>query len=397
MTASRPKHLRSRAGKRADAPAPAGPPVAAPVPVGVHDAPGEPKRTPRRALAPTEKGLPVGTLSEVPNVMREFGHDPWELLESFGVTPAMMAKPMTPIPMAVHGQILQAAADATGRETIGLILGQRARLENTGPLKLLVFNARTMREAVESLVRYVGLWYHGIDIRLTREAGFACLSVAAAANFTGRDALLTAYLAACVNHLEAILGRTWRPSQVHMACRRPASAETYTRFFRAPVLFDQPRYAVFFPDAALDVLRAGSDRTLDAFLRQHLSELEAREQPDFAGRVRRVIADLLAGGECTVERVSGLFAVHRVTLHRRLREHGTTFEALLDESRRDLATQMLEHTRLSIGDIASTLGYGAAGSFVRAFSRWHGTTPGSWRRQRPTRTAKSPPARARRA
>jgi AraC-like DNA-binding protein len=358
----------------------------------VHSGASTPKGGAGRAAAPTEKGLPVGALAELPNVMRELGHDPWELLESFGVTPEKMAKPLAPIPMAVHGQILQAAADATGSDMIGLILGQRARLENAGPLRLLVFNARTMREAVESLVRYVGLWYHGVHVTLMRDGGFACLSVSADGEFTGRDALLTAYLAAIVNHLEAILGRAWRPSQIHMACRRLPHAEAYTRFFRAPILFDQPRYAVFFHEAALDATRAGSDRGLDAFLRQYLGELEAREPSDFVGRVRRVIADLLACGECTVERVADLFAIHRVTLHRRLREHDTTFEALLDESRRELAAHMLEHTSLSVGDIASALGYGASGSFVRAFSRWHGSTPGSWRRHKHAkgRTAATP-------
>lgn len=369
--------------------------TARPAPVGVHNGTMTPRsaarksapRGPRREVAPAEDGLPVGTLAELSNLMREFGHDPWELLESFGVTPAMMAQPLTPIPISVHGQILQAAADATGRETMGLLVGQRARLENTGPLKLLVFNARTAREAVESLVRYVGLWYHGVRLVLTQDNGFACLSVSAGGEFTGRDALLVAYLAASVNHLEAILGRSWRPSQVHMACRRPAAAETYARFFRAPVLYDQPRYAIFFPDAVLDEPRAGSDRGLDAFLRQYLGELESREQPDFVGRVRRVIADLLAGGDCTVERVATLFAMHRVTLHRRLQAYDTTFETLLDESRRDLAQHLIEHTDLPVGDIATALGYGAAGSFVRAFSRWHGVTPGSWRRRRPEERA----------
>jgi AraC-like DNA-binding protein len=353
--------------------------AASSVPVGVHD--GTVAAAGARASAPTQKGLPVGTLSELPNLMREFGQDSWELLESFGVTPELMARPLTPIPIAVHGQILQAAGDVTGRDTIGLLLGQRANLENTGPLKLLVLNARTGREAVESLVRYMGLWYHGIEVNLTCERGFACLSIIADSDFAGRDKMLTAYVAGMVKHLESILGRAWRPSQVHMACRRLPSVESYTRFFRAPVIFDQPRFAIFFPDAALDSARAAYDRSLDAFLRQYLGELEAREQPDFIGRVRRVIADLLASGECTVARVADLFAVHRVTLHRRLREQGTTFEALLDDCRRDLAVQMLEHTGLAVGDIASALGYGAAGSFVRAFSRWHGVTPGAWRRR----------------
>jgi AraC-like DNA-binding protein len=336
----------------------------------------------KRAVLPAEKTCPVGALSELPNLMRELGHDPWALLETFGVTPELMAKPLTPVPVSLHGRILEAAEKATGRETLGLLLGERATLENAGPLRLLVFNARTMREAVESLVRFVGLWYRGLRLELSYDEGVARLSLSADGRFPGRDHLLTSYLAALVKHLGAIFGRSWRPSQVQIPYRRPRSAELHARVLRGPVVYDRPRHALLFPEASLDQRRAGSDQKLDAFLRQYLSELEAREQLDFVARVRHVIENLLASDDCTIERVAGIFAVHRVTLHRHLREHGVTFEALLDESRRELAAQMLEHTDLPVGEIAETLGYGAAGSFVRAFSRWHGVPPGAWRRRK---------------
>jgi AraC-like DNA-binding protein len=346
---------------------------------------GKPAGAPRSgdASGPIDKGCPVGALSELPNLMREAGHDPWELLESFGVTQAMMAKPMTPVPISLHGQIMQAAADATGREDLGLLLGQRATLENAGPLRLLVFNSRTTREAVESLIRYQGLWYHGVAADMTTDRGYACLSVSVEGRFAGRDQVLTGYLAATVKHLEAIFPRNWRPSQVHISYRRPRMAEQYARFFRAPVLYDQPRHAVFFAESVLDQTRPGSEQMLDAFLRQYLGELEAREQPDFVSRVRHVIENLLATGECSIVRVADMFAIHRVTLHRYLRDQGTTFEQLLDESRRALAARMLEQTDLPVGEIATALGYGSPGSFVRAFKRWHGVTPGAGRSRRP--------------
>ncbi len=44
---------------------------------------------------------------------------------------------------------------------------------------------------------------------------------------------------------------------------------------------------------------------------------------------------------------------------------------------------MLEQTDLPVGEIASALGYGAPGSFVRAFKRWHGVTPGAGRQPSP--------------
>jgi AraC-like DNA-binding protein len=345
---------------------------------------GEPAASrPGPSSGPTEKGCPVGALAELPNLMRDAGHDPWELLESFGVTQSMMAKPMTPIPLALHGQIMQAAADAIGRDDFGLLLGQRATLQNAGPLRLLVHNARTTREAVEALVRYQGLWYHGIVVDMTSDQGYACLSVSVEGKFPGRDQLMTGYLAALVKHLEGIFPRNWRPAQVHISYRRPRMAEQYARFFRSPVLYDQPRHAVFFAESVLDETRPGSQQMLDSFLREYMGELEAREQTDFVSRVRHVIESLLASGECSAVRVAEMFAIHRVTLHRYLREQGTTFEDLLDDARRNLASRMLEQTDLPVAEIAAALGYGAAGSFVRAFKRWHGVTPGAGRSRRP--------------
>jgi AraC-like DNA-binding protein len=350
--------------------------IEAPVAVGVT----------REAAAPGADGrsdhsLPVGALAQLPQVMRELGHDPWELLESFGVTPTMLAaQPMTPLPASLHGQIAQAAADLTGRDDIGLMLGQRSTLENAGPLRLYVYNAKTTREAVEGLVRFQGLWFRGLASALTFDRGYACLSLAMDGRFPGREQLLTGYLAAMVKHLEGIFPREWRPSQVHVSYRRPTQAESYARFFRAPVLFDQPRHAVFFPASALDAARQGSELMLDRFLRDYMDGLESREQRPFVSQVRRVIEQLLATGRCSVVRVAEVFAMHRVTLHRHLREHGTTYEALLDDARRAMAERLLDETDLPVGEIAAALGYGAPASFVRAFRRWHDKTPGARRR-----------------
>jgi AraC-like DNA-binding protein len=171
-------------------------------------------------------------------------------------------------------------------------------------------------------------------------------------------------------------------------------AEQYARFFRAPVLYDQPRHAVFFPESVLDETRPGSQQLLDSFLREYMGELEAREQPDFVSRVRGVIESLLPSGECSAVRVADMFAIHRVTLHRYLREQGTTFEDLLDQARRNLASRMLEQTDLPVGEIATALGYGAPTSFVRAFKRWHGVTPGAGRSRRPGIGRAASPGRA---
>ena len=50
-----------------------------------------------------------------------------------------------------------------------------------------------------------------------------------------------------------------------------------------------------------------------------------------------------------------------------------------DELRRDAAVHQLCGTRLSIAEIASALGFQETSAFHRAFKRWTGATPASFR------------------
>jgi AraC-like DNA-binding protein len=63
------------------------------------------------------------------------------------------------------------------------------------------------------------------------------------------------------------------------------------------------------------------------------------------------------------------------TLQRRLRSEGTTYQGLLDATRRDLALEYLRHGRHSLADVAFLLGFTEHGNFTRAFRRWTGKTP----------------------
>ncbi|MET7542944.1 AraC family transcriptional regulator [Streptomyces sp. NPDC005507] len=329
-----------------------------------------------------QASIPVGALSALPAIMRELGQDPWELLESFGITQQSFSRPLHPLPMTLHGRVLEAAGAATGCDHLGLLLGQRATLDNAGPLRFLVLNAHSVRDAIDALLRFSPLWYPGLAATLTVEDGYAVITLAVAGGaFPGSDQILTAYLVANVKILEMVLGRTWRPASVRIAHHEPTQSGPYRRFFRATVLFDQPRHEVWFPEEILSQQRAGADLKLESFLRDHLAELQSRGGHDLVARVRRTIQNLLATGTCSVEHVAQLFNVHRYTLNRRLARHGVTFETLLDDTRRGLAGQLLSATDLPMSDIAGMLGYSSQGNFTRAFHRWHHQTPSRWRRE----------------
>jgi AraC-like DNA-binding protein len=58
---------------------------------------------------------------------------------------------------------------------------------------------------------------------------------------------------------------------------------------------------------------------------------------------------------------------------------GTNLREIVGQVRFEASKQLLRDTTLSVAEIGSALGYAEAPAFVRAFQRWSGTSPGSWR------------------
>jgi AraC-like DNA-binding protein len=318
----------------------------------------------------------------LPEIIREYGKDPWPLLESYGITERTFANPLHPLPMTVHGRVLQAAADMTDCDHLGLLLGQRASMQNVGPVRFVVLYAQSVRDAMDALLRFSPIWYTGLTASLSTEGDYAVFALTLDSRpFPSNDQILTAYLVAIVKIIEMVLGRAWRPTSVRIAHREPRSAEPYRRFFRSTVMFDQPRHEIWFPAEVLSRQRPGADRQLETFFQQHLSELQANDEPELLRKVRGAIQSLLPTGACTVERVAALFHVHRYTLHRHLARLGTTFEGLVDDTRRELAGRLLATSDMPLAEIAFTLGYTNPANLTRAFKRWNDQTPSRWRRE----------------
>ncbi len=140
--------------------------------------------------------------------------------------------------------------------------------------------------------------------------------------------------------------------------------------------------ALVLPAALLATPLRRSEATLHQLLarcaRQELSELGTSH--NFSQRVRKALAGLLREGASRKAVASSLEMSTR-TLSRYLEQEGLDFSTLLDEVRSQRSIYYLTGTSLDVKVIAEQLGYATSGSFVRAFMRWHGQTPGSYRQR----------------
>ena len=67
------------------------------------------------------------------------------------------------------------------------------------------------------------------------------------------------------------------------------------------------------------------------------------------------------------------------TLQRQLADRGATFQKLVDQARRELAERLLADTSYPLAEVAFLTGFSEQSAFNRAFKRWAGQTPRSFR------------------
>jgi AraC-like DNA-binding protein len=96
---------------------------------------------------------------------------------------------------------------------------------------------------------------------------------------------------------------------------------------------------------------------------------------DTAGHVRRLLGRGMAG----LEAVAAQLGVSAPTLRRKLAAEGTSFREVREQLLRDQAVASLVRGGESVEELALRLGFSEASAFHRAFKRWTGSSPGSYR------------------
>ncbi len=194
---------------------------------------------------------------------------------------------------------------------------------------------------------------------------------------THTDQFYDAILAGTFNFLRDLAGPAWLPAEVFIPHARPRDVAPYRRLLKVQPRFDAEFCAIRFDARWLShpVERSDAARRQSA-----LARLDAPGRGEFRDQVTRAVRTVLLHGKHSGDDVAQLLSMHRRTLNRRLKAHGTTFQRVLDQVRFDVARHLLGQSNIPLDDVAATLGYAGVSPFMRTFRRWAGTTPGQWRR-----------------
>src|SRR5262249_12271652 len=137
-----------------------------------------------------------------------------------------------------------------------------------------------------------------------------------------------------------------------------------------------------FDATILDLPFKTADPALFDVLQRHAQQVTpARAENALLDEVRQILRGQLPRGVPELAQVARALGTSARTLQRRLADEKITFAEVVDGLRRELAHAYLREPDRALGEIAFLLGYTEVRAFLRAFKRWTGTTPSSYRKR----------------
>ena len=340
-----------------------------------------PDRLSIRSLRHTSEDISVAPLMSIPLLLRERGLDAATVLERIGVEPTVFDDAANRLPFDVAGRLVAECAAVTACPHLGLLLGKRSGASALGVVAGFARHADTVGAGLRMLLAHLHLHDRGGVAALTERSDSAAeLSyVIYHPNTPGTAHMMDASAAVMCSIMRELCGPRWAPSEVMLARRRPQRVAPYREFFRAPIRFDAPHTALAFPAECLDRPVYGRDPEARVRLAALAAELSAATPLSATEAVIRALSCMIIAIPPSSGRLAQVLGMKPRRLRERLEAEGTSVKQLLGDVRYELARQLLEETRMPIGEISASLHYSKPGAFSRAFREWSGKTPRRWR------------------
>lgn len=316
------------------------------------------------------------------DVLRSFGADPREVLESVGLEPNLFDSLERTILYTDLDRLLSEAMRATGCRDLGLHVGVLQGVDATGLVGLVSMNSLTVRDALGAIIAGLKTTDSGGAVWLDVRNGIAASGYSVVIDGVKNvEQFCDASAAILVNAMRQFCGADWRPDRVYLMNKPPQDLERFAQFFRAPVEHRAPASKMTFNSAVLDWPVKAHDPAYREILTPILEKAIESARADFMFAVKSVLNSHVGDGRLTRSEVSRALGVSVHILGRRLKSVGITFTDLAEQLKVERAQSLLLKGK-HIGEISSDLGFADVSSFTRAFKKRVGHSPSQWREAR---------------
>ena len=302
-------------------------------------------------------------------------------LRDAGIAPELLQQAGALVTVDQYAALFRLLMERLDDECIGLL----SRPLKRGSLSLMVraaLGAPTLEVATRRVARAFRLLQDDVLLQLERDGPLAGLSLRLLDPARAHAVFLHELLLRVFWRVLAWLaGGTLPAARFDFAFAPPPHAAGYGKVFPAPRHFECQHSAFWFDAARLGDAVRRDEVALRAFIADAQSQVIApRRSDDLLGTQVREHLQRTQPAWPALATIAEALHMSPSTVQRRLAVEGTSFQALKDELRRDLAIVRLNTSAVPLAALASELGFADSAAFQRAFKGWTGSAPGAYRR-----------------
>ena len=326
-------------------------------------------------------GFVRGILSGVPRA----GLSPDTLLEHAEIATSLLHQRDARVPVARYAALYRLINESLDDEGFALF----SRPLRRGSFEFLcraALSATTLEQALERVARFLHVVQDNLDVELETSGRAAVVVIseeqALPVGPAGR-VFAHEWLLRMIHGLAAWMVAHPLPlDEVAFPYPPPLHAADYELVFAPRYTFDAPRLEARFPAEWLALPVRRDEAALTLFLADAPASITTLYRRDraLAPRVREHLRAALPE-QLTLPALARRLFLSPRTLHRRLEDEGTSFRAIKDGLRRELAIEWLSKTQRPLSRIGADLGFADGAAFYRAFTAWTGSGPRDYRKR----------------
>ena len=279
--------------------------------------------------------------------------------------------------------MIELMAEKMDLTSLPLIVGEAMRPDEYGALGLAWKSAPNLFGSFSRVARYGRLWTSFTQYELQEmDGGMLFVEHRKGTRRLGMRISIEADLASGVSLSRQVSPRPFAPIEVYFKHAAPKTVEHHEAYFGCPVHFGADKDAMLLSHQSLSAPNSLGDEGITQFLVSHLDQELAQiaDTPALQVQTKNEIARALSEGLPKMADIARRLGLSARSFHRRLAEQGLSFQTLTEETRREIATAMLQEERYALAEIAFLTGYSEQSAFNRAFKRWMGVTPATYRK-----------------
>ena len=324
------------------------------------------------------------TVVSIFQAIESYGVDGHEVLSEVGLDLQQVNQPLYRVPGNIMAQLVKLAESATNDACFGIRVAEYIHPTTYGALGFALYSSSNVRTFCERMARFHAFITTN-HLSSFDESGTAPRLILRPADESIDNSvyrsLVTGYSAAMVRFLREVSRPDFHLTRLDIACEEPKEAmHKYQEYFKCEVVFSATEYAMVFDADQIDKPFPAANSELAMQNDQIVMKMLADTvKGDLIMQVRAKLVELLPSGECSKEDVAKELYMSVRTLHNKLEKLGSSYQHVLDDTRRELSVQYMQQQQRSISEVAYLLGFSDCSNFSRAFKRWTGVSPSQFR------------------